>query len=144
MTIHLIRMAAGIEDMETFHAIVKREIRTEKGLGKVVSIYTRNFPKRAVELMEGGSVYSVFRSIIQCRRKILDVRETKIKGETYCEIVLDPTFYRVVPAPYKPFQGWRYLEPARAPKDLGVYKGIGSDDAPPKKMAEELREMGLL
>jgi hypothetical protein len=137
-------MAAGIEDMETFQAVVKRETRTLKNFGKVVSIYTRNTPKRTADLLDGGSVYSVFRSIIQCRRKILDIRQTKIKGEDYCEIILDPTFYRVMPMPYKPFQGWRYLDPARAPADLGIYQGIGSDTAPPKEMAEELRKIGLL
>jgi hypothetical protein len=143
MTVHLIRMAAGIEDMETLHAYVQREIRTEKGFGKVVSIHTRNTPRRTADLLEGGSLYSVFRSIIQCRRKILDIRAKKIKGEDYCEILLDPAFIRVMPMPYKPFQGWRYLEPARAPADLGVYKGVGKD-APPEEIAEDLRAAGLL
>jgi hypothetical protein len=143
MTVHLIRMAAGIEDMETLNACVQREARTVKGFGKVAAIHTRNTPKRANELIDGGSLYSVFRSIIQCRRKILDVRQTKIKGEDYCEILLEPTFYRVMPVPYKPFQGWRYLDPARAPADLGVYKAADGK-APPEDMAEDLRKMGLL
>lgn len=138
-------MAAGIEDIETLAAILKRETKNDKNIGPYTSIYTRNTPKRAAELLDGGSVYSVFRSIIQCRRKILDIRQAKDSdGAQYCKILLEPKLIRVIPVAQKPFQGWRYLEPARAPRDSGVYKGIDNDNAPPAEMAEELRSMGLL
>jgi len=43
---------------------------------------------------------------------------------------------------WRAFQGWRYLEAADAPRDLGEL-GKGAADMPPK-MLEELRELGLL
>ncbi len=144
MTIHLLRMAAGVEDLAQMQAIVKGETRADRKLGPVVSIYTRNWPKRAAELLDGGSVYSVIRSVIQVRRRVLDIREWKDSdGSAYCRIVLDPQLIRVMPTPQKPFQGWRYLDPLKAPRDLGVMRDMEQDNLP-DDMAQELKELGLL
>lgn len=143
MTIHLLRMAAGLTELSELHGYIQKEKRKEKGLGEVSSIYTRNTPKRMADLLEGGSVFNIMRSMIQCRRKILDIRSTKGRdGTQYCEIVLEAQLYRVMPVRFKPFQGWRYLEPEKAPKDLGIYQG-GDDDIP-EEMADDLRAAGLL
>lgn len=144
MTIHLLRMAAGVEDLAQMQAIVKGETRADRKLGPVVSIYTRNWPKRAADLLDGGSVYSVIRSVIQVRRRVLDIREWKDSdGSAYCRIVLDPQLIRVMPTPQKPFQGWRYLDPLKAPRDLGVMRDMEQDNLP-DDMAQELKELGLL
>lgn len=143
MTIHLLRMAAGITELNDLYAYIQKEKRKEKGLGLVTSIYTRNTPKRMADLLEGGSVYNIMRSMILCRRRILDIRDKK-RADGWCEIVLDAELIRVMPAAHKPFQGWRYLEPARAPKDLGAYVPGANDDAPPAEMAHALQEAGLL
>ena len=41
----------------------------------------------------------------------------------------------------RPFQGWRYLDPKDAPRDLP--KGRGTDTALPEEMALALAEIGL-
>lgn len=141
--LHLIRMAAGVEDLAELQGYIDRQIRSDRKLGKVVSIYTRNTPKRAGELLEGGSVYSVIRSVIQCRRKILDIRPAKDSdGKPMCQIVLEPRLIRVMPTAQKPFQGWRYFEAARAPQDLGLFHA--NEQEPPAEIAEELKALGLL
>ncbi len=137
-------MAAGVEDLAEMQAIVKREIRREKGIGEYVAIHTRNSPKRIDELLDGGSVYSVIRSIIQIRRKILDIRKVEDSdGTSYCKIFLEPQLIRVLPVAQKPFQGWRYLDPAKAPRDLGILRDNADDDMP-AEMANELKALGLL
>jgi len=49
----------------------------------------------------------------------------------------------VRPAPRRPFQGWRYLDPAEAPEDLE--RGAAGDIvAMPPKLRKQLAELGLL
>lgn len=143
MTIHLLRMAAGLTELSELHAHIRKEKRKEKGIGEYTAIHTRNTPKRMADLLEGGSVFNIMRSMIQCRRRILDIQDVKGQdGSKWCRILLDTELVRVMPVAHKPFQGWRYLEPQKAPRDLGIYRG-GDDDVP-ADMAEDLRAMGLL
>ena len=70
---------------------------------------TRMWPKREKEILSGGSIFWVFKGVIQCRQKI--VRFDEVFGEDgirRCAIVLEPKLYRTVQAPKRPFQGWRY------------------------------------
>ena len=99
---------------------------------------TRQTPKRAVELLEGGSLYRVFKGVILCRQRILAV-ETVGEGVTArCEVTVDPDIVRVAPTPRRAFQGWRYLQAQDAPPDLSL-EAFG--DAPPE-LARQLREIG--
>ena len=99
---------------------------------------TRQTPKRAAELVDGGSLYRVFKGVILCRQPILAV-ETVGEGVTArCEVTLDPTPVLVAPTPRRAFQGWRYLEPKDAPPDLAA---AGFDDVP-QELALQLREAG--
>ncbi len=141
--IHLLRMAARIQDLEELQD-VQTHFRTRgKGAKAVVIMTTRNMPKRADELMAGGSIYWIVRTAIQARQKILDVAQiTDSDGERMCQISLDPQIIRVMPTAQRPMQGWRYLEPAKAPRDLGAF--TASESAPPEEMARELKALGLL
>ena len=68
-------------------------------------------PKRAEELLDGGSIYWVIRGEMLCRERILDVRPFVDKdGIGRCRLVLDPKCVPVRPRPYRAFQGWRYLD----------------------------------
>lgn len=138
-------MAAGCESLADLQHWIDLEVRKYKGIGEASSIHTRNFPKRAGELLDGGSVFNIMRSVIQCRRRVLDIRELKgDDGRPVCQILLEPQLMRVEPLAHKPFQGWRYLEPAKAPKDIGLLRRGANDDEMPAEMAEELRKLGLL
>jgi len=99
---------------------------------------TRQTPKRAEELIDGGSIYRVFKGQILCRQRILAV-ETVGEGQAArCEITLDPEIVYTAPAPRRPFQGWRYLKAEEAPADL-----TGGEDADmPHELALQLRQLG--
>ncbi len=64
------------------------------------------------------------------------------EGRRSTLLVLEPELHRVVPTPYRAFQGWRYLKPEDAPADLGEAAG-DLPDMPPEMIAE-LRSLGLL
>ncbi len=94
------------------------------------------------ELIAGGSMYWVIKGCVRARQCILGV-EDGIEGETRsgCGLVLDPILVRTQMIPWKPFQGWRYLEGGNAPVDI-------TSESPelelPAEMAAELRNLGLL
>ena len=102
------------------------------------TLHTRQTPKRAAEMVEGGSVYRVFKGLILCRQRILDVATVGQGAAARCEVSLDPQLIRVAPTPRRAFQGWRYLEAADAPDDLGE-AGAGEI---PTELARQLREIG--
>ncbi len=103
---------------------------------------TRMWPKRAPEILNGGSLYWVFKGVMLARQRILGLEE-RIGGDgiTRCAIVLDPEVIRIEGAPRRPFQGWRYLSVDDAPRDLA--RGRAREDALPAKLAQALAEIGL-
>ncbi len=143
MSTHIIKLVVGVEDLADYAARQAREVIDYHGR-PAVPCWTRFMPKQADEILrEGGSIYRVIKNRIQCRHRILgfEMVETKEKG-TMCMIMQDPTIIKTVSTPRRPFQGWRYLKPAEAPKDIGVY--TGDEEEPPVEMAEGLRAAGLL
>ncbi len=104
---------------------------------------TRMVPKRADEIIAGGSLYWVIRGQIMCRERILDIRPFVDKeGVGRCHVVLDCKPVLVEPRLYRAFQGWRYLAPKDAPRDLDR-AAPGARDMP-EAMRRELRDLGLL
>jgi hypothetical protein len=100
-------------------------------------------PKRADELVSGGSLYWVIRGQISCRERILGVRPfTDKDGIGRCRVVLDGKVVLVAPRPRAAFQGWRYLEGNEAPRDLS--RAAPGAVRMPETMRRELRELGLL
>jgi len=135
MTLHLIKLCVGcdtVEELVDWH-------RSHRPNDADWRLYTRQTPKRAAELIDGGSVYRVFKGLILCRQRILAV-ETVGEGQAArCEIVLDPDIVRVAPTPRRAFQGWRYLTEADAPQDLS---SSGDMQAVPPALVAQLREIG--
>src|SRR5690606_28360982 len=82
-------------------------------------------PKRRQDILDGGSLYWVIKGLIQVRQPIADIQEgCKDDGTPCCLLVLRDELIGVRPTPRRPFQGWRYLDPAEAPHDL---KGPAAD-----------------
>lgn len=103
---------------------------------------TRMWPKRAEEILAGGSLYWVIRGAILARQRILAFDPIEgADGIRRCAIRLDPPIIRTVAATRRPFQGWRYLSPADAPRDLPQARK-GETVLPPG-LAEALAEFGL-
>lgn len=143
--LHLIKMAAGIRLLAEFEE--RRDFVMERsaqaGLGSIHMHVTRFSPKRAEEILAGGSLYWVFNKRIQVRQRIVEFREIETKsGVTKCGIVLDPVFVQVDPVPRKAFQGWRYLEVKDAPQDLGARASRLLDM--PERMRHDLQELCLI
>lgn len=139
MTVHLLRPAVGIEDVT--HLVEVMRLRQDSGPPPSVFITTRNTPKRASDLCDGGSVYWIIKGAIRARQAVLKVE--RIEGEDgrpFCRIYLAPEVFLTAPWPRRAHQGWRYLDVSDAPPDV---KEGDSEDLPPEMQAE-LRELGLL
>ena len=101
-------------------------------------MHTRQTPKRAAEMVGEGSLYRVFKGVILCRQRILDIATVGQGPNARCEVTLDSEVVRVAPTPRRAFQGWRYLEARDAPEDLAAEIAA---DVPPE-LARQLRELG--
>jgi len=138
MTVHLIKLAVGIDDFDHLRKIQRLRKRER---GKSV-FYTRNTPRRAEELLEGGSIYWVIKGYVRVRQLLKEFTSTEDEdGQPLCIVRYDLKLVPTVLVPKRPFQGWRYLEARDAPPDR-----IGADPAEglPPRMVEELRSLGLL
>ena len=139
----MIKLVVGVEDLEHFFQVQDQKVDYNGAPANAVK--TRYKPKREAEVLDGGSLYRVIKNKICCRQKIIgfDTYESEEKG-TQTLIMVEPTIIQTISTPKRPFQGWRYLEPAAAPRDRGVYLGDGQREEIPMDMEDELREAGLL
>jgi hypothetical protein len=145
MTLHLIKLCVGVDAPEALERWQPARIaRAERELGRRVSWHvTRMVPKRRAELLDGGSLYWVMGGQVRARQRLADLREIRDEtGRRACVIELHPELIRVAPRAQRPFQGWRYLPPERAPRDLAD-EPDGVDEMPPWMVAE-LKALGLL
>jgi hypothetical protein len=100
------------------------------------------WPKRADEVLNGGSLYWVFKGVILARQRILRLDEVdRGDGIARCALVLDPEVIRTEAVPRRPFQGWRYLSAADAPRDLG--RARPDDDSLPPRLMAALADIGV-
>jgi hypothetical protein len=140
--LHLFKLSVGPKDVAQLRTIQQRRIATDPPLRH----QTRVMPKRAEEILDGGSIYWVVAGFVRVRQRVLDLREDRWDdGTACCSIILDPELVPVEARAQKPFQGWRYLEPAAAPLDLGAgtpaAEGI---EALPPRLRRDLEALGLL
>ena len=134
MPLHMIKLCVGcdtVEDLIAWH-------EGEGGVRRPWTMHTRQTPKRAAEMLDGGSLYRVFKGVILCRQPILKITTVGEGPNARCEVTLDPKIVRVAPTPRRAFQGWRYLEPKDAPEDLSQEP----DAEIPTELARQLRELG--
>jgi len=145
MPLHLIKLCVGCDSVADLEDWIKEKLKEKKKRRqKPEHIHTtRMLPKRADELTDGGSLYWVIRGQISCREKIVDIRTATGKdGIRRCQVVLDGKVVLVEPRPRSAFQGWRYLEPKDAPRDLA--SAAPGASRMPEQMRRELQELGLL
>lgn len=151
MALNLIKLCVGVETVEHLASFQKRR-RGEleaAGLPPYNRHLTRNFPRRAPEIMEPhdgppGSLFWVIKREVRVRQPLQAIEEAvDHQGRRCCALVLKPDLIRVSPRPHRPFQGWRYLDAGDAPSDLPAGGHDESDDMP-EDMRRELRALGLL
>ena len=143
MALHLLKLCVGcdsVKDLEDW--IREKRKRTKKAREHIHT--TRMVPKRAEELLDGGSLYWVIRGEIAAREKIIAIEPFRDKdGIGRCRLVMRPKVIAVSPRPMRPFQGWRYFTEDAAPPDL-VKSAAKAVAAMPEPLRRELRDLGLL
>ena len=143
MTLHLIKLCVGVDSLEDLAQWQKgrlAELKKKKKPLELVHV-TRQTPKRAEELLDGGSLYWVIKGQIAARQKLLDLRPTTKNGVPHCGIVYEPKLIATARRFHRPFQGWRYLNAGDAPADARDLKG---GKGLPEALKAELSELGLL
>ena len=140
--LHLIKLSVGSESVESLIAWQQSPARH-----RIRGHYyhpTRMWPKRADEIISGGgSIYWVIQGVCQARQKIAGFEElTGSDGIRRCAVLLEDEVIRVEPTRKRPFQGWRYLDGADAPRDLRIGTARKEADVPANLLAA-LAEIGV-
>jgi len=139
VALHLIKLAVGAKSIDEVRAWQEARARIAPPLRH----RTRNFPRRAVEILDGGSIYWVINRVVSVRQRVLDIVEAQERDGTACtDLVLDPALVPVRGRLMKPFQGWRYLTAADAPPDEAGQAG-GTGELP-DALRRELAALALL
>lgn len=138
MPLNITKIAYGAESIDTLRGWLERGARQNGGPGFAV-MTTRYMPKRAGE-MAGGSLYWIHSHMIVGRSVIIGFKEN---GAGRYSMLLEPHFVAVRKKPKRSHQGWRYLEEANAPPDLGSGQTDGRDEMP-HTLLSELSRMGLV
>lgn len=138
--INLVKLCVGAERVED---LIDWQIRRMAETGAPTPFHlTRMWPRRSDDLLGGGSLYWVFKGAILARQKVLRLDERRGEdGINRCAIVLDPRVIRTESAPRRPFQGWRYLTPEDAPRDLAPARN--AEPGLPPALAAALAELGV-
>ena len=143
MALHLIKLSVGSESVES---LARWQKGRRKAHGRLFHV-TRMMPRRAEEILDGGSIYWVIKGLVRVRQRVLGIeRGADGEGRATTLLTLDPKLVRTWPKPWRAFQGWRYLSPEEAPPDLDQASGgaAGGEADMPPEMLVELRELGLL
>lgn len=136
----MMKLAVGVPSFEAFESRV--ESRRLAGTG--MQVWTRSFPKRAGDIIGEGSLYWVVAGLLSARQTIITIEEdTYDDGSRCARIEVEPVLIRVSPIRTKPFQGWRYLQPAAAPADLRLVDASGIEGLP-AAVLRELKELCLV
>jgi hypothetical protein len=131
--LHLTKVAFGCDSIEFLQE--RLAMRAAHGPSY---LSTRYLPKRHEEIV-GGSLFWIIKHQLIGRSPILGFGEAE-GGRV--AIHLEPRLVLVHARPKRAHQGWRYLEGADAPVDLGEAGG-GMDELPPH-LVGELAGLGLL
>lgn len=141
MALHLIKICVGIDSigqLAEWQALRRKEMRK-----KTNHHITRHFPKRADEILAGGSLYWIIRGFIQVRQRVVGFHPWRDPQEgEKCKIELDATLVPTEPMARRPHQGWRYFETKDAPHDLTA-RSQGLAEMPPD-LLKELKALGLI
>ncbi|HHN72780.1 MAG TPA: DUF1489 family protein [Thermopetrobacter sp.] len=142
MPLHLVKLCVGVSEIGQLADFQARRL-AETGRNAHV---TRMVPRRATEILDGGSLYWVIGGYIRVRQRILAIEPfTDSRGIRRCRLELAPRLVPVEARRMRAFQGWRYLSAADAPPDLPRAGAAGGgEERPPAAMERALRELCLL
>lgn len=143
MTLHLIKLCVGVDSLADLAGWQRGRLAELKKKKKPLELVhmTRQTPKRAEELLDGGSLYWVIKGQVAARQRLLALRPAVKNGVPHCAIVYEPKLVATARRFHRPFQGWRYLTEKDAPPDVREMKG---GKGLPEALKAELADLGLL
>jgi hypothetical protein len=145
MTLHLIKLCVGADslaDLRGWMATRMAEAKRRRRRLRHAHV-TRMAPKRAADILDGGSLYWVIKGQIGARQRILSIEPfIDSDGIGRCRLWLDDAVVAVAPRPMRAFQGWRYFEAKSAPPDIDESQPGLADM--PEALRRELAGLGLL
>jgi len=133
--LHLTKVAFGAAGVDVLAERLR--LRAEAGPCHVT---TRFLPKRHEEVGGKGSLFWIIKHQLIARSPILGFGEAE-GGRVAIEI--DPALVLVEARGKRAHQGWRYLEAADAPADLGGGEATGTAALPPALILR-LSELALI
>lgn len=142
MALHLLKLCVGATSIDDLREWVAHRALNVMSAGHAPHSFhtTRMVPKRTEELLDGGSLYWVIKGQVQARQRLLDITTfTDGEGIGRCNLILGPEVIDTDFQPRRPFQGWRYLTEADAPRDLACETADMPSD-----LRRELTELGLI
>ena len=96
MVLHIVKLCVGVSELKEF----EDWRRSEQKAGRDMSHTTRMFPKRAPEIIKGGSIFWVIRGFIMVRQPIKALEPVRGRdGIKRCRIVFESDYVLVRPTP---------------------------------------------
>ena len=136
--IHIKKLCVGID---SFYKLQEWQNNLIKS-GEQIYHITRMRPKMTSEVLSGGSLYWIIKSKFVARQCITGIEDiVRFDGKSACKILLDDKLIEVANVFHRPFQGWRYLYPEKAPSD--IFKDKKGNEIP-SKILTELNEFGVV
>jgi hypothetical protein len=145
VTLHLIKLCVGADSLDDLRQWMAARMLEAKRRGARLrhAHVTRMTPKRAAEILDGGSLYWVIKGQISARQEIVGLEPfMDADGIGRCKVWLDGKVVVVAPRPMRAFQGWRYYEVKSAPPDIDETQAGFA--AMPEALRRELAGLGLL
>src|SRR5882762_4846126 len=107
MTLHLIKLCVGAESIESLAKWQARRLKELKSRGSKRELVhvTRMTPKRAADLLDGGSLYWVIKGYVAVRQCLVDIRPVTKNGQPHCGLVYDSKLVPTARRFCRPFQG---------------------------------------
>lgn len=144
MPIHLLIVSVGSASVEQLRAAQSRRL-----IAGPLCHVTKKRPTREVELLDGGSVYWIIHGHIAARQQVVGLERLYDHEGEKCGLMLSSELVETEHVPRGPHQGWRYLEPEFAPRDLRDIVAEGHADSESEgelseNMAADLRALGLI
>jgi len=139
MALHIVKLCVGAESIDdlaqwqTSQAAIARKAKADPR----PVCGTRMAPKRADEVLNGGSLYWVIKGIVCVRQRIVEIADVRDEYGLRVGFYLESQLVRTQPQPRRAFQGWRYLDPKDAPRDL--LDAAGGENNSGEGLPDELR-----
>ena len=124
MALHIIKLCVGADTLVDLAEWQAHQVKALKRRAPVCG--TRMWPRRAEDVLAGGSLFWVIKGVTLVRQRIVEIAEVEDDHGLRCGLWLDPKLVRTAPQPRRAFQGWRYLDPKEAPVDLDARQRKGA------------------